>query len=254
MARKLFALDMGSLCGWHYYANPDGDFGMLAALEGWLNELAQRFSPSHVVACFDGGNNFRNAIDPEYKIGRKTKPKPENFIAQLRKAPEIVQRLGFATARVDTFEADDLLATVVARFAEETEIVVVSEDKDLFCLVSDRVQQFAPRDGSFYDAAKVTEKLGIPAWRVPEYLAIAGDSSDGIKGIKGVGAVTAKYVIQNTRSTGEIFRKAAAGEFKDLKPATQKKLAEGRAEFDEAGEAARGRADGHGARRLRRSR
>ena len=240
---RLWVLDMGSLCGWHYFANPDGDNGMLAALEGWLQEFAERFNPSHVVACFDAGNNFRNKIDPEYKLSRKTKPKPENFIAQLRQAPEAVAKRGIAVVRVDTFEADDLLASVVARFSDEIEITVVSEDKDLFCLVGERVQQFAPAHGVFYDEAKVIEKLGIPPWRVPDYLAIAGDSSDGIKGIKGVGEVTAKYAIQHTKSAAEIFRKAAAGAFVDLKKGTQAKLAAGRAEFDHAMELVRLRVD-----------
>lgn len=232
---RIYALDLGSLCAWLYFANPDGEIGMLVALEGWLDEFRDRFKPTHVVACFDGANNFRTKIDPEYKLNRKTKPKPENFVAQLRKAPDVVAAAGIHCLRRDTFEADDLLAHVVARFADdETEVIVVSEDKDLFCLVGDNVKQFAPRDGHFYDVAKVTEKMGIPPWRMTDYLAMVGDSSDNIKGIAKIGDVTAKYVIQHSRSMAEAFRKAERGEFADLKPATQKRLAEGRAEFEHA--------------------
>lgn len=232
---RLYALDMGSLCAWHYFANPEGDIGMLVALEGWIDEFRDRFNPTHVVACFDAGNNFRNKIDPEYKLNRKTKPKPENFIAQLQKAPEVIEKAGIKSLRIDTLEADDLLAYVVARFAdEETEVIVISEDKDLSCLVGEHCRQFTPRDGHFFDVAKITDKMGFPPWRMTDFLAMVGDSSDNIKGIKGIGEVTAKYVIQNTRSMAEAFRKAAAGEFKDLKPATQKRLAEGREEYEHA--------------------
>ncbi len=232
---RIYALDMGSLCGWHYFANPEGERGMLVALEGWIAEFVQKFKPSRVVACFDGANNFRNKIDPEYKLNRKTKPKPENFIAQLRQAEGVTTAAGIKSIRYEGYEADDLLAHVVAKFAdEENEVIVVSEDKDLMCLVGEHCRQFTPMRGEFYDEAKVLEKMGFPSWRMTDYLSMVGDSSDNIKGIKGIGEVTAKYVIQNTKTMNEAFRKAERGEFKDLKPATQKKLAEGRAEFEHA--------------------
>ncbi len=231
---RIYALDMGSLCAWHYFAHPEEADGMLVALNVWLDEFTARFQPTHVVACFDGANNFRYKIDPEYKLNRKAKPKPEAFIEQLRKAPDLIAARGIHGVRVDTFEADDLLAFCAARFSDEAEVIVVSEDKDLFCLIGDNVKQFAPRDGHFYDAAKVLEKMSFPAWRMTDFLAMVGDTSDNIKGIKGIGEVTAKYVVQHTKTMAEAFRKAAAGEFKDLKPATQKRIAEGKDEFDHA--------------------
>lgn len=233
---RCYAFDMGSLCAWCYFGGDTAkDDDMLHRLREYLFDFAARFEPTHVVMCFDAGNNFRQTIDPEYKAARRTKPKPENYVAQLRQAPAVVKELGFSSIRVDTFEADDCLATVVSDFSgQECEVIVVSTDKDCMALIGDHVKQFDPKEGRFYDAAAVLEKFGVDPHRLPDYLAMVGDSSDGIKGIPKVGKVTALTAMQQTRSMSELFRKAAAGQLSGLKPATQKLIADGRQAFDES--------------------
>jgi 5'-3' exonuclease len=233
---RLYAWDMGSMCAWAYFGgDTEAADGMLHKLREYLYDFMERMQPTHMVMCFDSGNNFRQTIDPEYKAARRTKPKPENYVVQLRQAPDVVRELGLAVARVDTFEADDMLATVTTDFAgPDCQVVVCSRDKDCMALVGEHVQQFDPTDGRFYDEAAVLDKLGVPPHRVADFLAIAGDSSDGIRGIPGVGKVTALTALQQTRSMTELWRKATAGQLAGLKAATQQKLADGRAAYDEA--------------------
>lgn len=228
---RLYALDMGSLCGWCYFGNTDTDDGMLHALDGWLWEMRKKLNPSHVVACFDGANNFRKSIDPEYKLGRSAKP--ENFIAQLRLAPSITESHGIRGMRVDTMEADDCIASVASRLAgPECEVIIVSEDKDLMALVGDHVRQYSPKAGVFYDVAAVEAKHGVPPWRISDYLAMAGDSADNIPGIAGIGKKYAAEAIRQTHSMRELWRRASEGSLSNLKPATQAKIFAGRSEFE----------------------
>lgn len=228
---RLYALDMGSLCGWCYFGNPDPDDGMTHALDSWLWEWRGKMNPSHAVACFDGANNFRKKLDPEYKLGRA--PKPDNFIAQLRLAPSIVESLGIAGMRVDTMEADDCIASVVTQHAgPDCEVIIISEDKDLMCLVGDTVRQYSPKAGMFYDAAAVEAKHGVQPWRIGDYLAMAGDAADNIPGIAGIGKKYAAEAIRQTRSMRELFRRAGEGSLANLKPATQAKIFSGRAQYE----------------------
>lgn len=237
---RLYVADFGSLFGWKYFAHKDEEDGGLRGFEDWFRVFCREMTPTHFVCCFDAGHDRRKAIDPEYKIARKTKPKDEAMLDQLRRAPDFVASLGIPCLREGGEEADDIIASVVAQHAsEDTEVVVVSSDKDLCAVVGEFCRLYDPRPGKdgeckFLDVDGVVRHLGVPPWRVADLLAVAGDSSDGIKGIKGIGTVQAVRAIQQTKSVAGLFRKAALGELVDLKPSTQRLFAEGREQFEHA--------------------
>lgn len=235
---RLYIADMGSLLAWKYFANPTEADAALVGFESWLGDFRQRMNPTHFVAAFDAGHDRRKAIHAEYKIARVAKPKDEAFVAQLRAAPEFVAKLGIATLRESGEEADDVIASVATRHVgPETECIIITSDKDLAVLVSERVQLYDPRPDAngeckFWDVAAVEAKFGVPPWRVADYLAMVGDKSDSIPGIHGIGPERAKVALRQTRSMGELFRKAAAGELKDLTTKTQATIAAGRADYE----------------------
>lgn len=233
-------LDMGSILSWQYYARKDEADGMLHGFEQWYYGFSSSLEPQYVACCFDAGHDRRKAIDPEYKIGRVAKEKDEAMIDQFRRAPEFIASLGLQCIKIGGEEADDVIASIVSRVAsEDTEVVVASTDKDLAQLCRPGVLIYDPKPTAegkyrFWDASTIKQRMDVDPWRIVDLLAMAGDSSDDIKGIKGIGDKYAKVAIRQTRSMAELFRRAAAGELKDLSPATQNKIVDGRAEYDHA--------------------
>lgn len=232
---RLYVIDAGSLCAWQYFAHETEEDGMLVGVQHWLTRFRQHTEASHMVVCYDAGHDRRTAIDPEYKLARKTKPKPEAFIEQLRQAPDAISNTGVPGIRIGGEEADDVIASVVAAHSlGDTEIIVVSSDKDLSALVTDGVQRYDPKTEKFYDEAGVVEHMGVPPWRVCDLLAMAGDATDGIHGIKGIGEVRAKAAIRQTKSMTELFRKAETRTLADLSEKTQATIADGRQQYEAA--------------------
>lgn len=232
----IWVLDMGSLLGWKFFSNPDEPEGALEGFAEWYYGWASSLSPTHAVACFDAGSERRRAIDSDYKLNRAAKPKPEGYIEQLRRAPEFVAALGIPCLRIAGEEADDIVASVVTQMNQD-EITIVSSDKDLAQLVTEGVRLYDPKPtagGEYrvWDHTTIRERIGVDPWRMADFLAMAGDTADNIPGIVGIGATYATVAINQTRSMAELFRKATAGTLESLKPATQKKIAEGRPQFE----------------------
>ena len=204
----------------------------------WFRGFREAMSPTNFVCCFDSKTSWRKLVSPEYKIARLAKPPDEMKIKSLAEANAMWRSMGLATAGADGYEADDAAATLAARFASpDVEVVLVSSDKDWLQCVGDNVKQWDVRPNKagehvFYDAAKVEERHGVPPHRLAELLAICGDQSDSVAGIKGIGKVQATVAIRQTRSADEIFRKAQLGQLKDITANNQKKFIDGRADFN----------------------
>jgi DNA polymerase-1 len=236
---RLYLLDAGSIAAWKHFSVSDesahGD--LVEGVTTWWREFSDRYQPKHVVACFDcsRASNWRKIRYVEYKSARDTKPKDENLIAGVRALEKNLPGLGVPTIRVDGFEADDLIATLST--THDDDVIIVTSDKDLMQLVDDRVQVYDPRPDKanecvFYNAAKVTEKHGVPPHRLRELLAIQGDSSDSIPGVPGWGKVAALTAIQQTKSRLELVRKAKAGKLDGITEKKQKIFADQIDAFD----------------------
>ena len=176
-------------------------FGFTQILMKFLRERR----PSAVVLAFDAGpQSFRNEIYPEYKANRGAPP--PDLAPQFDLCVKAGEALGFATVLVPGFEADDILATLAARGeAAGREIRVVTVDKDLCQLVTPKVQLLDPSRGTLTDVDGVKRRFGVAPERVPDWLALVGDTSDNIPGVPGVGARTATALLEHFDSLETIF-------------------------------------------------
>ncbi len=228
---RLYLLDCGSLCRWMYESRKSEHAGMLIALDEWIDNFVERLAPTHALACFDAGDSGRKAIDPAYKAKRPA-PDPD-YVEQLRAASGVLESHGIAWAKIAPYEADDLIASAVVAHSDDVECIIVSEDKDLFALVGDNVQQYAPRRGLFFNEAAVTTAMVEPR-RIVDMLALAGDASDGVVGIDGIGRETAIKAIRQTKSMSELFWLAEVGSLSGIAKSRQRKMVNGFSQYEHA--------------------
>ncbi len=171
------------------------------ALHGWMKsllDLREGEKPDRCAVFFDlGGSDRHLAVLPDYKGQRDDTP--EEIVHQLPEIKRLTALLGFQVFERRGVEADDLIATAVRVLsAAGDECVIVSADKDFGQCVGGPVVQLAPPPTANpamgwrrLDPAAVTEKFGVPPARIADYLALVGDTSDNIPGLKGVGPKTA---------------------------------------------------------------
>ena len=177
---------------------PDGrEVGATLGLLRSLLLLLSNPDVTHIACAFDHViESFRNDLFPGYKTGAGTDP---DLLAQFPLAEKAVSALGVTVWPMVEFEADDALASAVARFKEDKsvkQIVICSPDKDLAQLVSgDRIVCWDRRRDILIDEAGVVEKYGVPPASIPDWLALVGDSADGIPGLPGWGAKSAAAVL-----------------------------------------------------------
>jgi len=175
---------------------PDGTptnavFGVTSML---LN-LVEQTDADHVAVIFDAKReNFRNEIYPDYKGHRPDAP--EELVPQFPLIREGVEALNLPAIQMEGFEADDLIATYAKQAkALGAEVTVVSSDKDLMQLVDDQVSMWDPMKNVAIKHDQVVEKFGVGPDRVVDVQALAGDSTDNVPGVPGIGVKTAAQLI-----------------------------------------------------------
>lgn len=187
----------------------------VGAITGFCRELwrLRREPVSHIGVIFDHpGRNWRHELYPEYKSNRKEKE--EGLRAFLNQAREATEAFALASPDYSGFEADDVIATATrAGAAMRLEVTVYSQDKDLLALCQPGVMVVVSRSkgesGSIdkrYDEAAVFAKLGVRPQQMPDFLALAGDTSDGIPGIDGIGPKGAAELLAQFGSLDGIIR------------------------------------------------
>lgn len=170
---------------------PDGrEVGATVGLVRSLLVLINDTGATHLGCAFDHVvESFRNDLYEGYKTGEGIDP---NLFSQFPLAEEAVTKLGIVAWPMVEFEADDAIASAAVRFKDDPEIdqvVICSPDKDLAQMVSgDHVVCWDRRREIVYDEAAVIEKYGVSPASIPDYLALVGDSADGIPGIPAWGA------------------------------------------------------------------
>ena len=203
---RIAVIDGNSLINRAYYAmrNPmithdgtytHGIFGFLNMLE----KLRKDYEPTHMVVAFDKkGPTFRHEQFEEYKAGRRKMP-PE-LAMQIPLLKDILDAMHITRMEIDGFEADDIIGTV-SRIAEEDgiEAVIFTGDKDQLQLASDTTRVVFTKKGvsefDIYDREAFIEKYGFTPLQFIDFKGLAGDKSDNIPGIPGVGDKTATKLI-----------------------------------------------------------
>ncbi len=197
-----------------------------SALLGFVNGMTavlKELSPTHAALAMDPeGKTFRHEAFPMYKAQREKMP--EDLAANIPYSFEVADALNVPVLRLAGFEADDIIGTLAARAVADgfDGVYVVTPDKDAAQLVTDRVRLFRPGKGSapseVLGEAEVVERWGLSSPRqMIDYLALAGDSSDNIPGVKGIGEKSAAKLLRQWGSIESIIEHAseipgAAGE------------------------------------------
>ncbi len=182
--------------------------GAVLGVLNMLLKLEREFPDARLAVVFDApGGSFRDELFKEYKAHRP--PMPDDLRAQVEPLLEAVQALGLPLLRVPRVEADDVIGTLARRAADAGQQVLISTgDKDMAQLVGPRITLVNTMSGSVYDRDAVKAKFDVWPEQIVDYLALAGDSSDGIPGIDKVGPKTAAKWLGTYRTLEELVARA----------------------------------------------
>ena len=182
---------------------------------GMVMKLVDDLAPAHVAVVFDSARKtFRNDIYADYKANR-TDP-PEELVPQFDLVREATTALSLPQLEVPGFEADDLIATYAALGeAAGMETVIVSSDKDLMQLVRGGITMLDPMKQRQIAGPEVEERFGVTPDKVVDVQALAGDSTDNVPGVPGIGVKTAAELINTYGDLDTLL--ASAGEIKQPK-------------------------------------
>ena len=178
-----------------------GIVGFLRSIGYTINMIR----PTRVIIVFDGkgGSTHRRKLFPEYKAKRKTKyrvnraydfasPEDEkqNMIMQIQRVVEYLDNLPITVLSYDNVEADDVIGYLCRQVLTESQITVMSTDKDFLQLANGRIKVWSPTKKKMYDEQAVLDEFGISSHNLIWYRVLDGDKSDNIPGVKGLGLKT----------------------------------------------------------------
>lgn len=172
------------------------ELGATLSLGRSLSHLASGGEFTHFAVAFDSViESFRNELFEGYKTGEGIDP---DLLSQFPLAEQVTEALGLVVLRMTEFEADDGLATVAAQCHKREDVahvVIASPDKDLMQCVVDKVVTWDRLRDVRYDAGGVEQKMGVLPESIPDFLALVGDSADGIPGVPRWGAKSSALLL-----------------------------------------------------------
>ena len=212
---ELFLIDGNSLAYRAFFALPESiathDGRPTNAIYGLASMFAKMLidhDPAAVVVAWDAGMSGRDKTYEPYKAQRKSRP--DLLKEQWPHFIPLAEAFGFSNVRVEGFEADDVIASLVKRAREDgTDVMVVSGDRDVYQLVEDGVRVMTTSRGvtdtKIYDTEGVIERYGVPPELVTDLIGLKGDTSDNIPGVPGIGDKTAAQLLQEYGSLEEVL-------------------------------------------------
>ncbi|MDH3495315.1 MAG: DNA polymerase I [Gemmatimonadota bacterium] len=172
----------------------------------FLLRLVRAHHPEYLAWVHDAGTSFRHEVFPEYKATReKLEPElQEVFDHSIERVEQLLTAFRVPLIAEEGYEADDVIGTLAQRAVDHGwDAVIISGDKDFYQLVSAHIALLNPGRGGpaavdemWVDASNAAERLGVPPERVVDYLALVGDASDNVPGVRGVGDKTARALIE----------------------------------------------------------
>lgn len=236
ITKRIYIIDGNSLLhrAWHAIPPLTTQDGLVVnAAYGFamvLDKLIQEHQPTHLAVCWDvAGGTFRDEVFEDYKAGRETKE--QELYDQIDLIDDILEAYGIPSMGIEGYEADDLIGTIaeIERHNPATDTVIITGDLDALQLVDDSTEVHFFVKGlsqtKVYDVDAVNERYGFGPEFIVDYKALAGDSSDNIPGVKGVGAKTATALIQQFGGVEDIYKALKDGSMdKVVKESVQKKL------------------------------
>ncbi|MBQ0036479.1 MAG: DNA polymerase I [Firmicutes bacterium] len=204
---KLLLIDGNSVLFRGFYATCYGNImktskgeytNAIYAFANMLNKALNMINPDYCVVAFDKGKHtFRHDIAPDYKGGRKETP--VELIPQFALARQMVNAYGIPFIELDEIEADDIIGSLAKKYKVDT--CILSSDRDLLQLIDDTTSVYVMHKG-MSEIAKMDEKAlmdeyGLKPYQIIDYKGLAGDKSDNIKGVEGVGDKTAVKLLSD---------------------------------------------------------
>jgi 5'-3' exonuclease len=223
--KRLVLIDGNAILHRAYHALPpltDPDGIVVNAVYGFctiLMKIVSDLKPTHMAVAFDrAAPTFRKELYTEYQIKR---PKmDDDLIPQIEKVHELVRSFDIPIFEMDGFEADDVIGTIVSNIknkksktADEVidQTIIVTGDRDILQLVEDdKVFVYMPTKGlseaKLYGEKEVKDRMGVTPKQIPDFKALAGDSSDNYPGVAGIGPKTAVSLIEKTGSVDNLYQ------------------------------------------------
>ena len=204
---KLLLIDGNSVLFRAFYATSYGNImktskgvytNAIYAFANMLNKAIKTIKPDYCAVAFDKGKHtFRHDIAPDYKAGRKETP--EELIMQFPLVRDMLKAYNIPYLEYDTIEADDIIGSLAKKYDMET--CILSSDRDMLQLIDDTTSVYVMRKG-MSDIAKMDEtalkdEYGLKPYQIIDYKGLAGDKSDNIKGVEGVGDKTAVKLLND---------------------------------------------------------
>lgn len=200
---EVLAIDFLNLLVRAYHSGQKTEVHAVRSMFQTVAGAVRTLRPRFIVFALDGGHVHRSELLPEYKAHRP--PSEPGLVAQKELAEKAIRAAGLQAVRVDGFEADDVLASIARKYSGT---VICSSDKDLLALCS-VARVFHPWSGGQFVTAE--SRLGLPAGQVTDFLALCGDTADGVPGVKGVGEKTAAALLSEFDSLEGVLVAAKLG-------------------------------------------
>ncbi len=209
--KKLYLVDVSSMFFRAFYAIRmlNNSLGLPTnAIYGFLSmsvKLLRDVQPDYMVYCYDRETpSFRKEIFEDYKSNRRETP--ESLIPQIPYIKKLTKLMGITGIDKDDYEADDVIGSLTNfGLQNQLEVVIVSGDKDFAQLVNKKVTLFDTMKDKRYGIQDVIEKWGVHPHQFIDYLAITGDSSDNIPGVKGIGPKGSQTLLGKFKSLDGIY-------------------------------------------------
>ena len=234
--KNLILVDGNNLLFRSYYATAyNGNFmknskgfptNGLFGFTNMINKILEEEKPTHIIVAFDKGKTFRHEKYKDYKAGRIEMP--DELKLQFPVAKELLTKMGITYYEIENYEADDIIGTF-AKFCEEDPEytgTIISSDKDLLKLLKSK-------DYVRYTEESFKEEWGIDPINIIDLKALMGDSSDNIKGVKGIGEKGALKLLHEYKTLDGIYEN-----IDNIKGATKEKLIDGKEDAYESYELA----------------
>lgn len=203
---KILLIDGNSVLFRAFYATSYGNMmktssgvytNAVYAFANMLNKALKMIEPDYCCVAFDKGKaTFRHQMTPDYKAGRKETP--IELVEQFKLVREMLDAYNIKYLEYDEIEADDIIGTLAKKFNLET--CIFSSDHDLYQLIDETTTVYCMKKGmselSVIDEKQLYEDMGLKPYQIIDYKALAGDKSDNIKGVEGIGDKTAVELLQ----------------------------------------------------------
>ena len=228
MKKELIIIDGFNLIFRVFYAVPPfhtRDGKPVNALFGYTKALMQimKMDAEYIIMAFDsGGETFRSEADENYKAHRDGMP--DDLGSQMDAIFEVTDLLWIPRVAVPGYEADDIIGTLAVKHRDDMErVLIVSSDKDLFQFIGRHVYVYDAMKDRLYDEEEAVKKFEVHPAQIVDYLALIGDTSDNIPGVKGIGPKTAVTLLEKYDTLDNII--AHVGE---LSPKLQAMIGDGK--------------------------